>query len=80
MNDQTRKAYWQSLSAILTLEEKVSWLREDEIKAEEAIYSIRPENDSEGTWEAWASYIEDRMAASRKLEKIKFTLQKCRDA
>ena len=74
MDDQTRKAYWQALSAILALEEKTSHLRDDEVKAEEAIYSIRPEKDYDGTWEDWASYIEQKMAAARKLERLKFKL------
>lgn len=74
MDHQTRKAYWQALSVILALEEKMSHLKEDEVKAEDAIYSIRPEKDYDGTWEMWAEYIEERMAASRKLERLKLTL------
>lgn len=74
MDDQTRKAYWQTLSAVLALEEKTSYLREDEIKAEEAIYSIPMEKDTEDAWEDWAAYIEQKMAAARKLERLKFKL------
>jgi hypothetical protein len=74
MDDQTRKAYWQALSAVHALDEKTSHLNEDEVKVEEAIYSIRPENDKDGLWEMWAEYIEQRMAAERKLERLKFKL------
>ena len=74
MNDETRKAYWQTLSAIFALEEKTSHLRDDEIKAEDAIYTSRPENDKDGLWEMWAEYIEQKMAAARKLERLKFKL------
>ena len=74
MDDQTRKAYWQALSAIFALDEKTSHLNEDEVKVEEAIYSIRPENDKDGLWEMWSEYIEQRMAADRKLERLKFKL------
>ena len=76
MDEQTRKAYWASLNAILALEEKTSHLKEDEVKAEDAIYSIRPEKDYDDTWGMWAEYIEERMAASRKLERLKLTLSK----
>ena len=74
MDDQTHKAYWQALSAVLALDEKTSHLNEDEVKVEEAIYSIRPEKDYDGTWEDWAAYIEQKMAAARKLERLKFKL------
>jgi len=74
MDDQTRKAYWQTLSAILALEEKTNHLNDDEVKVEEAIYSIRPESDKDGLWEMWSEYIEQRMAAARKLERLKFKL------
>jgi hypothetical protein len=74
MDDQTRKAYWKALSSVHALDEKTSYLNEDEVKVEEAIYSIRPENDKDGLWEMWAEYIEQRMAAERKLERLKFKL------
>ena len=74
MDEQTRKAYWQALSAILALDEKTSHLNEDEVKVEEAIYSIRPENDKDKLWEGWTEYVEQRMAAERKLERLKFKL------
>jgi hypothetical protein len=74
MDDQTRKAYWQALSAILGLEEKTSYLRDDEIKAEDAIYTIPMEKDLVDAWEDWAAYIEQKMAAARKLERLKFKL------
>jgi len=74
MDEQTRKAYWQALSAILGLEEKTSYLRDDEIKAEDAIYTIPMEKDLVDAWEDWAAYIEQKMAAARKLERLKFKL------
>ena len=74
MDEQTRKAYWQALSAILGLEEKTSYLRDDEIKAEDAIYTIPMERDLVDAWEDWAAYIEQKMAAARKLERLKFKL------
>jgi len=74
MDDQTRKAYWKALSAVLALEEKTSHLQEDEVKAEKAIYSIPMENDRENVWEIWAEYVEQRMAAQKKLDRIKFKL------
>ena len=74
MDEQTRKAYWQSLAAVLALEEKTSYLQEDEVKAEKAIYSIPMESDRENVWEIWSEYIEQRMAAQKKLDRIKFKL------
>ena len=76
MDEQTRKAYWQALSATLALDEKTSHLNEDEVKVEEAIYSIRPEKDYEGIWEEWSKYIENKMAARLKLERIMFKARK----
>jgi hypothetical protein len=76
MDDQTLKAYWQALSAVLALEEKSSWLRDDKVKAEEAIYEIRPEEDPDGIWEAWADYIQSNMDSQRVLDKIRVSLQK----
>ena len=74
--DETIKAYFQILNAIYELEEKTSNLRVEEIKAEQGIYSIPPEKDFEETWEAWTSYVEQKMVANRCLERLKFKLQK----
>ena len=76
MDQETIKAYFQILNAIYTLEEKTSHLRVEEIKAEQGIYSIPPEKDFDATWEDWTSYVESRMIAARKLERLKFKLQK----
>ena len=76
MDEQTVKAYFEILNAIYELEEKTSHLRVEEIKAEQGIYSIPPEKDFDATWEDWTSYVESRMIAARKLERLKFKLQK----
>ena len=76
MDEQTRKAYWQTLSWLHSLDEKISHLNEDEVKIEEAIYSIPPEKDYEGIWEEWSKYIENKMAARLKLERIMFKARK----
>ena len=76
MDEQTIKAYSQILAAIYTLEQKTSNLRVEEIRAEQGIYAIPPEKDFDATWEDWTSYVESRMVAARKLERLKFKLQK----
>jgi hypothetical protein len=76
MDEETIKAYFQILNAIYTLEEKASHLRVEEIRAEQGIYAIPPERDFDATWEDWTSYVESRMIAARKLERLKFKLQR----
>ncbi len=74
MDEQTLKAYWQTLSSVFAIEEKTSHLRDDEIAAEVAIYSIPMEKDYVDAWEDWAAYVEQKMEAARKLDRLKSKL------
>ena len=78
--NETIKAYSQILNAIYTLEEKTSHLRVEEVMAEQGIYAIPTEKDFSNAWDDWAAYIEQRMEAARKLERLKFKLSRAVNA
>ena len=80
MDKETTKAYFEILAAIHELEEKASHLRVEEIKAEQGIYAIPMEKDFSNAWDDWAAYIEQRMEAARKLERLKFKLSRAVNA